>query len=102
MPLAKAYLKFVYSLLSLPLQLAGFVYLPCTSTHIISLPFYDGKEILYILSRTYRYNASASFGVITSGSARALFLSPTTVAAPALEDIIIWDVRRGEKVRCLY
>lgn len=53
------------------------------------------------LVKSYRkYSPEASFGVIAS-EGNIVLLANGTIAAPALEDINIWDVRRDEKVGTL-
>ena len=56
------------------------------------------------LTKQYlRYVHKASFGVVTSRKGDAIIVRSghqgTTVASPALEDVILWDLRKGEKVR---
>jgi hypothetical protein len=40
----------------------------------------------------------ATFGVISSGDANVVVLKNGMIAAPALEDVIVWDIRKDEKV----
>ena len=62
-----------------------------------------------VLTKAYlRYVQSACFGVVSSLKAKVVFIERrinTTrkqialyAVCPALENVIIWDVRRGEKV----
>ena len=54
------------------------------------------------LTKQYlRYVELCSFGVINGRKGNAVLLpspSRTHVAAPALEDVVLWDPRKGEKV----
>ncbi len=55
------------------------------------------------LTKQYlRYVHQASFGVVCSRESNAVLLEAgqrqLVVAAPALEDVIIWDLRRRERV----
>lgn len=73
-----------------------------TPTHV-SLTMPVTKQYL-------RYVAAGSFGVVCSRKAGALLLRERNgkgrrkrgvfVAAPALEHVILWDLRTGEKVQC--
>ena len=56
------------------------------------------------LTKQYlRYVHKASFGVVNSRKGDAIIVlngpQGTTVASPALEDVVLWDLRKGEKVR---
>lgn len=56
------------------------------------------------LTKQYlRYVHKASFGVVTSRKGDAIIVHSghqgMTVASPALEDVVLWDLRKGEKVR---
>ena len=61
-----------------------------------------------VLTKAYlRYVQSACFGVVCSLKANVVFIRKRTgnskeqviqyAACPALESVIVWDVRRGEK-----
>lgn len=61
-----------------------------------------------VLTKAYlRYVKSACFGVVCSLKANVVFIRKRTgnskeqviqyAACPALESVIVWDVRRGEK-----
>ena len=55
-----------------------------------------------------RYEQSASFGVVCGRKANVLFQTQPAggkrralVIAPAAEDLLVWDLRKGEKVSLL-
>lgn len=63
-----------------------------------------------VLTKAYlRYVQSACFGVVCSLKANIVFVRRRTntlstqltlyAVCPALESVVVWDVRRGEKVR---
>lgn len=51
--------------------------------------------------RSYlRHEPTQAFGVICSNTARSILDADGKVAyVPALEDVLVWDVRKGEQVR---
>ena len=51
--------------------------------------------------RSYeRHEAPAAFGLIGSNAANAILdADGKTAYLPALEDVLVWDVKRGEQVR---
>lgn len=51
--------------------------------------------------RSYeRHEATAAFGLIGSNAANAILdADGKTAYLPALEDVLVWDVKRGEQVR---
>lgn len=44
-----------------------------------------------------RHGPTEAFGVITSSSSNALF-DGKRAYVPALEDVLVWDVKKGEQV----
>lgn len=67
------------------------------------------KTTVMVLTKAYlRYVQSACFGVVCSLKANVVFIRRRTskesnqitlyAACPALESVVIWDARRGEKV----
>lgn len=46
-----------------------------------------------------RYEHSASFGVITAGAALAYDPQTHLLAAAALEDVALWNIKQGTLVR---
>ena len=50
--------------------------------------------------RSYeRHEATAAFGLIGSNAANAILdADGKTAYLPALEDVLVWDVKRGEQV----
>ena len=69
-------------------------------------------KITMVLTKAYlRYVQSACFGVVCSLKANVVFIRKRTsnskeqviqyAACPALESVIVWDVRRGEKASIL-
>jgi hypothetical protein len=64
-------------------------------THVISFaPLSKTNNFFFAC----RYSQSASFGVVATGFAQLQHVGGSIVAAPGLEDVILWDTKRGEKV----
>lgn len=50
-----------------------------------------------------RYEAQATFGVIASSTANIVYDSTGKIAiAPALEEVILWDLKKGVEVKKIY
>jgi U3 small nucleolar RNA-associated protein 12 len=45
-----------------------------------------------------RHGPTESFGVVASSSANSLY-DGKRAYVPALEDVLVWDVKKGEQVR---
>ena len=64
---------------------------------------YEIFKIMGLTKQYLRYVQKASFGVVNSRKGDAIIVhnghQGTTVASPALEDVVLWDLRKGEKVR---
>ena len=51
------------------------------------------------LTKQYlRYASYASWGLVASPNSNIVYLSNNLVVCPALEKVIIWDIRKNEKV----
>ena len=88
----------------------------CTSLHEVLIFFISrvaGLQNNMVLTKAYlRYVQSACFGVVCSLKANIVFVrrrnnktsKQVTLYAvcPTLESVVVWDVKRGEKVSLLY
>lgn len=45
-----------------------------------------------------RYEPRQTFGLVTGFTSNVELLSPTLVVCPALEEAVIWDLKKGEVV----
>ncbi|KAG2527440.1 hypothetical protein JM18_003860 [Phytophthora kernoviae] len=70
--------------------------------HSQFLVHYYAKESLVMVKSYLRYERSCSFGVIASLEGNVIYDSTGRFAiAPALQDVAVWNVRQGNKVRDL-
>jgi hypothetical protein len=81
-------------------------YLVCSSIRITDITHFAPHMMLVVadslqmpLVKSYRrYVPESTFGIISSGDANIALLQNGTLAAPALEDVIVWDLRNDQKV----
>lgn len=54
--------------------------------------------------RSYdRHEPTAAFGLVSSNAANAILDANGKIAfLPALEDVLVWDMKRGEQVRNVF
>ena len=68
------------------------------------MSFFDSSTKTHTMVKAYlRYEALASFGVIASTLANIIYDHTGKIAiAPALEEVILWDLKKGVEVEIYF